>query len=228
MARMVHEEYTNDMQDVYCKEFAELLHEKSDGRINLQIYQVGQIGNALQGCEILQNGGVEFAMISPGNTGTVVPENQLFSLHFLFPQDMAEEITQETFTKALKAIDTFDGRKDIRAWLFTIARNTYYTHCKRQKIYVEEDIENMHLVNQEAFTSKIIDEESALLVHRFLHHMREPYKEVFTLRVFGELPFEKIAVLFGKTPNWARVTFYRAKKEIIEYMEGIENGKNQL
>lgn len=86
--RMVHEEYTNDMQDVYCKEFAELLHEKSDGRINLQIYQVGQICNALQGCEILQNGGVEFAMISPGNTGTVVPENQLFSLHFLFPQDM--------------------------------------------------------------------------------------------------------------------------------------------
>lgn len=86
--RMVHEEYTNDIQDVYCKEFAELLHEKSDGRINLQIYQVGQLGNALQGCEILQNGGVEFAMISPGNTGTVVPENQLFSLHFLFPQDM--------------------------------------------------------------------------------------------------------------------------------------------
>ena len=88
--RMVHEEYTNDMQDVYCKEFAKLLHEKSDGRINLQIYQVGQIGNALQACEILQNGGVEFAMISPGNTGTVVPENQLFSLHFLFPQDMGK------------------------------------------------------------------------------------------------------------------------------------------
>lgn len=86
--RLVHEEYTNDMQDVYCKEFAEKLHEKSNGRINMQIYQVGQIGNALQACEILQNGGVEFAIISPGNTGTVVPENQLFSLHFLFPQDM--------------------------------------------------------------------------------------------------------------------------------------------
>lgn len=86
----------------------------------------------------------------------------------------------------------------------------------------------MPLVNQTSFTSKIVDEESALLVHQFLYHMREPYKEVFTLRVFGELPFEKIAALFGKTPNWARVTFYRAKKEIIEYMEGIENGKNQL
>lgn len=143
-------------------------------------------------------------------------------------EDMAEEITQETFTKALKAIDTFDGRKDIRAWLFTIARNTYYTHCKRQKIYVEEDIENMHLVNQEAFTSKIIDEESALLVHRFLHHMREPYKEVFTLRVFGELPFEKIAVLFGKTPNWARVTFYRAKKRNYRIYGGDREWKKSV
>ena len=86
----------------------------------------------------------------------------------------------------------------------------------------------MPLISQTSFTSKIVDEESALLVHQFLHQMREPYKEVFTLRVFGELPFEQIAALFGKTPNWARVTFYRAKKEIIEYMEGIENGKNRL
>ena len=91
--RMVHEEYDGDMQDVYCKEFAQKLNEKSDGRINLDIYPVGQIGDALQQCELLQNGGVEFAIISPGNTGTVVPENQLFSLHFLFPEDMDK--TQE-------------------------------------------------------------------------------------------------------------------------------------
>ncbi len=90
---MAHEEYTDDMQDVYCKEFAEKLNEKSDGRINLQIYGVGQIGDALQQCELLQNNGLEFAMISPGNTGTIVPENQLFSLHFLFPEDL--EKTQE-------------------------------------------------------------------------------------------------------------------------------------
>ena len=85
--RMAHEEYNGDVQDVYCKEFAELLSEKSDGRIQLDIYPVGQIGDALAQCELLQNGGLEFAIISPGNTGTVVPENQLFSLHFLFPDD---------------------------------------------------------------------------------------------------------------------------------------------
>lgn len=46
-------------------------------------------------------------------------------------KEIAEDITQETFTKALAAIDSYDGRKDIRAWLFTIARNTYFTYNKR-------------------------------------------------------------------------------------------------
>lgn len=141
-------------------------------------------------------------------------------------EDIAEEITQETFTKALKAIDTFDGNKDIRAWLFTIAKNTYYTYCKRQKIYAEENISDNIFAEPTLFTDKIVDEEIAFLVHRFLHDMNEPYKEVFTLHIFGELSFEKIALLFGKTSNWARVTFYRAKKQIIEYMEEIENGKS--
>ena len=137
---------------------------------------------------------------------------------------IAEEITQETFMRALKAIDSFDGRKDIRAWLFTIARNAYYTYCKRHQRVVSNDIASA--VDSADFTEHMIDEETAFLVHQFLHDMADPYKEVFTLRVFGELSFEKIAQLFGRTPNWARVTFYRAKRQIIDYMEGTENGKN--
>lgn len=141
-------------------------------------------------------------------------------------EDTAEEITQETFAKALKAIDSFDGKKDIRAWLFTIAKNTYFTDCKRQKIFVDE--ESLDGITQSFFTERMIDEESAFLIHRFLHDMDEPYKEVFSLRVFGELSYEKIAALFGKSPGWARVTFYRAKKQIMDYMEALEHGKDSL
>lgn len=86
--RFAHEENNGSIQDVYVKEFVRILEEKSEGRINIDIYPVGQIGDATQQCELLQNGGLEFAMISPGNTGTIVPENQLFSLHFLFSEDM--------------------------------------------------------------------------------------------------------------------------------------------
>ena len=141
---------------------------------------------------------------------------------------MAEEIAQEVFAKALKAIDSFDGQKDIRAWLFTIARNTFYSYCRRQKICVSDPLLEDVPAGQVAFDDKIIDDESAWLIHRFLHQMDEPYKEVFTLRTFGELPFAKIAALFGKTSNWARVTFYRAKKQIIDYMEELENGNHLL
>ena len=86
--RFAHEENNGSIQDVYVKEFVRVLEEKSGGKINIDIYPVGQIGDATQQCELLQNGGLEFAIISPGNTGTIVPENQLFSLHFLFSEDM--------------------------------------------------------------------------------------------------------------------------------------------
>ena len=139
-------------------------------------------------------------------------------------EDIAEEIAQETFAKALKAIDRYDGEKDIRAWLFTIAKNTYYTVCKRQQFFTGEEPSENIAASQSVFIEQIMDEESAFQIHAFLHNMKEPYKEVFTLRVFGELPFEKIGILFGKSPSWARVVFYRAKAQIKEYMEEVDRG----
>lgn len=100
--RFAHEENNGSIQDVYVKEFVRILEEKSDGRINIDIYPVGQIGDATQQCELLQNGGLEFAIVSPGNTGTIVPENQLFSLHFLFSENM--EKNKEIF-KTSKALN---------------------------------------------------------------------------------------------------------------------------
>lgn len=147
----------------------------------------------------------------------------LYLRSFVASEDIAEEITQETFVKALKAIDTFDGSKDIRAWLFTIAKNTYFTYCKRKKVFVSEELSDDITDPKSVFTEHIIDEESAFLIHQFLHQMKEPYKEVFSLRVFGELSFEKIALLFGKSSSWARVVFYRAKEQIKEYMEVLDH-----
>jgi tripartite ATP-independent transporter DctP family solute receptor len=106
--RFAHEENNGSIQDVYVKEFVRRLEEKSGGRINIDIYPVGQIGDATQQCELLQNGGLEFAIISPGNTGTIVPENQLFSLHFLFAEDM--EKNKEIF-KTSEALNTMLSKK---------------------------------------------------------------------------------------------------------------------
>ncbi|MEG0362167.1 MAG: RNA polymerase sigma factor [Longicatena sp.] len=142
----------------------------------------------------------------------------LYTKSLTSDKDVAEEIAQEAFFKALKAIDTFDGSKDIRAWLFTIAKNTYFSHYKKSKRQIDIDVvEESNMEVQ--FVKHLMNEEDAFTVHQFLHTMKEPYKEVFSLRTFGELPFEKIGHLFGKSAGWARVTFYRARKQIIEYME---------
>ena len=131
---------------------------------------------------------------------------------------IAEEVTQESFAKALKAVDRFDGRTDVRAWLFSIAKNTYYSHCRKKKESVLEDT----VVTNVSLSERLVDKETAFFIHQYLHNMDEPYKEVFYLRVFGELPFKKIGLLFGKSDDWARVTYYRAKKQIMAYMEEME------
>lgn len=149
-----------------------------------------------------------------------------FALGLTQDRALAEEIAQDTFFKALKALDQFDGSKDIRAWLFTIARNAWYSHCRAHKRTVSAEELPQELPGGVRIEERIEDEESAFAIHQFLHSMEEPYKEVFSLRVFGELPYEKIGRLFGKSANWARVTFYRTKVQIMEHMEAIDREKS--
>lgn len=133
-------------------------------------------------------------------------------------EKIAEDITQETFFKALKHLDSFDGSKDIRAWLFTIAKNTYYSSYKKHIREISGDLQS-EPITETIMMNQLVNSDVAFKVHQFIHEMDEPYKEVFTLRVFGELPFEKIGLLFGKSASWARVTYYRAKKKIAQKME---------
>ena len=151
-----------------------------------------------------------------------------FLLGLTEQEPLAEELCQETFVKALKAIQRFDGTKDIRAWLFTIARNSYYSHCRRQNRTVPLEESAQERPGPVRLEDRLVQEETAFAIHRFLHAMPEPYKEVFTLRVFGELPYEKIGRLFGKSSGWARVTFYRAKLQIAAYMEATEHEQDGL
>lgn len=131
-------------------------------------------------------------------------------------RNLAEEVTQETFLKAMQNIEKFDGRKDILAWLFTIARNTLISHCRRQKHLTEQPVAERY---EDTMLENLMDREQADIIYSLLHRMKEPYKEVFTLRVLGELSFQRIGRIFGKSDAWARVTYYRAKTMIAEHME---------
>ena len=132
---------------------------------------------------------------------------------------IAEELTQETFFKALKKVDDFRGDCDLRVWLCQISKNTYYDYLKKNKKYAPESQDE----KKESFPSDLLqnfsDKETALQVHKVLHRLSEPYKEVFSLRVFGELSCVTLSSLFGKSESWARVTYHRACKKIREELD---------
>ena len=131
-------------------------------------------------------------------------------------EQIAEEVTQETFFKALKAIDKFDGKCRLYVWLCQIAKNTYLSMLQKRRTGEELPGE---LPSGESLEEKLLTKESAFEIHRILHALEEPYKEVFSLRTFGELPFKQIGALFGKTESWARVTYHRARLKIKEELQ---------
>ena len=134
---------------------------------------------------------------------------------------LAEEVTQETFFKALKKADQFRGDCDVRVWLCQIAKNTLYDHLKKQKkqLLGDERLEEAESADGELLEEKLAQRSQAMEIHKVLHRLSEPYKEVFSLRVFGELSFSDISDLFGKSESWARVTYHRACKKIREELD---------
>lgn len=142
-------------------------------------------------------------------------------------EHIAEEITSETFFKAINSIDSFRGDCDMRVWLCQIAKNTYFSYLKKNKKVLsidESDFQNV--ADPDAgIDVQIGEQEEARLIRKILHDMSDPYKEVFMWRVFGELSFKEIADLYGKTDNWACVTYHRARKMIQSRLEEIEYEK---
>ncbi len=130
---------------------------------------------------------------------------------------LAEEITQETFFKALKSIDRFQGECRISTWLCQIAKNTFLNSRKHRG--AQTDTLPELIPSEEDLEERLLNRETAAAVHQVLHRLREPYKEVFGLRTFAELSFSQIGLLFGRTETWARVTYYRAKQMMKEELE---------
>jgi RNA polymerase sigma factor (sigma-70 family) len=142
----------------------------------------------------------------------------LFALSLSRNTQIAEEITQETFVKAVKNINQFKGNCKISVWLCQIAKNTYFTYMEKQKHREPGEPQEKPQASSLTLEQKLIDKAEALRIHKLLHSLKEPYKEVFTLRVFGELSFDHISEVFGRTESWARVTYHRARNIIQDLL----------
>lgn len=140
-------------------------------------------------------------------------------------RELAEEITQETFVKAMATERSHRKESGELTWLCAIAKNYFIDLTRKQKHICDvqdksEDADALDAIASNTDIEKQVeDADSTYQIHVVLHQLEEPYKEVFQLRVFGELSFEKIGAIFGKSENWARVTYHRARLKIQERME---------
>ena len=129
----------------------------------------------------------------------------------------AEEITQDTFYRAFYKTAEYRNESDEATWLCAIAKNRFLDEKRKQRKMTEmpEEIPDTESNIEQAAT----DRDTSFRIHVALHGLEEPYREIFELRVFGELSFREIGTIFGKTENWARVTYHRARLKLQERME---------
>ncbi len=134
-------------------------------------------------------------------------------------RSLAEELTQETFYRAFARQREFRGESDEVTWLCAIAKNLFADEKRRanRRGEIPEDLPDQ----SKSVAKTVEDQDSSFRIHMALHQLEEPHREVFELRVFGELSFREIGVIFGKTENWARVTYHRARIRLQERVDDI-------
>lgn len=130
--------------------------------------------------------------------------------------DIAEELTQETFYRAVEKINTYKGDCKISVWLCQIAKHLWYDFCRKNKkiINIQENLFNEQSTN--ATEETIISNDEKISLYKKMQNLDEKTREVIYLRITGELSFKEIGTILNKTENWARVTFYRGKTKLKE------------
>lgn len=134
--------------------------------------------------------------------------------------NLSDDITAETFYKALKNINSYDESKKMLTWLCSIAKNTYFDYLKKKD---HQNVSATEYENNFSLSYSIEDDlekrETRLLIHKTILLLDNPYKDVVYMRFFADLSFDEIGAIFDKNSNWARVTFYRGKTKLKELLE---------
>jgi len=130
---------------------------------------------------------------------------------------IAEEITRETFFRAMRSLNQFRGESSVKSWLCAIARNLFVSVQRRKKMQPIDEAESLADTAMGP-EETLLHQDESMRVHRLLHHLDEPYREVFTLRTLGQLSFHDIGDIFGKSENWACVVYHRARAKIRQKM----------
>ena len=138
----------------------------------------------------------------------------LFSLSH--DENLAEELTQETFYRAVYSVDKYDGTCKMSVWLCQIAKHIWYQELEKRRKNKTEELTEYIVSAELSPEDRLIKNTDKLSLYRTINRLDGSMKEVVYLRLTGEFSFAEIGEILGKSENWARTVFYRAKQKIIE------------
>ncbi|EWM52968.1 RNA polymerase sigma factor [Ruminococcus flavefaciens] len=130
--------------------------------------------------------------------------------------DIAEELTQETFYRALRSLKKYKGECSVYTWLCSIAHNAWLEELRKRSKHKSEEISELTEDTAPRPDEEAESEDGRMRLLKKIHSLPETEKEIILLRASQELSFREIGEIFGKTENWARVTYYRAKQKLAD------------
>ncbi|MEF3302140.1 RNA polymerase sigma factor [Paenibacillus sp. GYB003] len=141
-----------------------------------------------------------------------------YLLSLTHDEDTAEELTEETFYRAVYSIHTYNGSCKISVWLCQIAKHIWYQELQKKKKYASHELHaNIPSPNRSPEEAALF-QSSKMDLYRAIHRLSEPMREIVHMRISGEFSFAEIGEILGKSESWVRVTFYRAKQKLMEVL----------
>ena len=137
--------------------------------------------------------------------------------------DWSQELMQETFLRAVDSISRYDGSCKLSVWLCQIAKHVMWQELRKRKRFdIVEWTEELPDAHGEDGEGCALQQERTKELYRAIHLLPELEKEVVLYRMTGELSFRQIGEILGKSENWSRTVFYRAKQKIRKELEKYE------
>ncbi len=125
---------------------------------------------------------------------------------------ISEELTEETFYKAIINISKFKNNSKLSTWLCKIARNLWIDEIKRKNKIAEINDKDV-IVTEDVFLEK----EERMQLFKAIQKLDVLTRDVIYLKIKGDLSYKEIAEIMNTTETWVRVTFYRGKEKMKEW-----------
>ena len=145
-----------------------------------------------------------------------------FLLSYTKDPSLSEELTQETFLRAIRSIHKYNGECKISVWLCQIAKHLLYQEWEKRGKTKNVSFDENIAISSNSTETLVISNKNKKNIYKIIQSLDNPYKEFMYLRLTGDLSFREIGEILGKSENWARVTFYRGKSKIIRRLEDGE------